>query len=413
MAGMWGVMTRLGLALSGGGFRAAFFHIGTMAQLARRGLLRSIEVISTVSGGSILGAYYLIGVKRLLEGNEDRNLQDGDLQELMETIEEDFFAVVQRNMRLRTLTNLGANFKMAKRNYSRSDRFADLLDKEFYLPLWRQAEPSRTAAITMRDLVIAPKGHPGDFDRRHNRNRKVKVPELIINATTLNTGHAWRFTHETMGEPVPLTRWDWDGDRSMALAWPPRYDAVTGAQSNIRVGDAVAASAAVPGLFQPLSISNLYEFPLQLVDGGVFDNQGIDALIDRGCTHVVVSDAGGQMVEQRNAPAWALGVLFRSSAIQYGRVRQLQLERLGENVDDSKIAFVHTRKGVRRIRRLGWTKWNRHSNPRYSDAGARRNSSPSGGPASPRQHPNRPGFVLGSGGPFPNGVWLPQRRRRA
>jgi predicted acylesterase/phospholipase RssA len=58
---------KLGLALSGGGHRAAFFHIGVLAKLAELGLLRRIEVISTVSGGSIVGALYYLHVKNLLE----------------------------------------------------------------------------------------------------------------------------------------------------------------------------------------------------------------------------------------------------------------------------------------------------------------------------------------------------------
>ena len=45
-----------GLALSGGGFRASFFHLGVLARLAEMDLLRRVEVISTVSGGSIIGA---------------------------------------------------------------------------------------------------------------------------------------------------------------------------------------------------------------------------------------------------------------------------------------------------------------------------------------------------------------------
>ncbi len=45
---------KLGLALSGGGFRASLFHIGVLARLAELDQLKDIEVISTVSGGSIL-----------------------------------------------------------------------------------------------------------------------------------------------------------------------------------------------------------------------------------------------------------------------------------------------------------------------------------------------------------------------
>jgi hypothetical protein len=50
---------RIGLALSGGGYRAAVFHAGTLHALETLGLRPS--VLSTVSGGSIIGAYYAIG----------------------------------------------------------------------------------------------------------------------------------------------------------------------------------------------------------------------------------------------------------------------------------------------------------------------------------------------------------------
>ena len=60
--------TRLGLCLSGGGFRASLFHIGVLAAMAEREMLHRVEALSTVSGGSIIGAYYYLKVKQLLEG---------------------------------------------------------------------------------------------------------------------------------------------------------------------------------------------------------------------------------------------------------------------------------------------------------------------------------------------------------
>jgi len=65
---------RLGLALSGGGFRASFFHLGVLARLAELGLLRQIDVISSVSGGTIVGAFYYLHLKHLLE--EEANPSD-------------------------------------------------------------------------------------------------------------------------------------------------------------------------------------------------------------------------------------------------------------------------------------------------------------------------------------------------
>ena len=47
---------RIGLALSGGGVRAAVFHLGVLKRLADEGLLESVSAISTVSGGSLVMA---------------------------------------------------------------------------------------------------------------------------------------------------------------------------------------------------------------------------------------------------------------------------------------------------------------------------------------------------------------------
>lgn len=51
-----GAPKRIGLALSGGGFRAAAFHLGVMRRLAQLGILEHIDLFSCVSGGSIAGA---------------------------------------------------------------------------------------------------------------------------------------------------------------------------------------------------------------------------------------------------------------------------------------------------------------------------------------------------------------------
>jgi NTE family protein len=44
---------KIGIALSGGGYRAATIHIGVLARLAKSELLENITFISTVSGGSM------------------------------------------------------------------------------------------------------------------------------------------------------------------------------------------------------------------------------------------------------------------------------------------------------------------------------------------------------------------------
>jgi NTE family protein len=52
-----GQVKRIGIALSGGGFRATAFHLGVFRKLQSMGLLWKLDVVSCVSGGSIAGAF--------------------------------------------------------------------------------------------------------------------------------------------------------------------------------------------------------------------------------------------------------------------------------------------------------------------------------------------------------------------
>jgi predicted acylesterase/phospholipase RssA len=50
---------RIALCLSGGGYRAAAFHLGTLHMLNELGLLENVKIMSTASGGTIMAtAFY-------------------------------------------------------------------------------------------------------------------------------------------------------------------------------------------------------------------------------------------------------------------------------------------------------------------------------------------------------------------
>ncbi len=57
-------MNRLGLALSGGGFRATLYHLGVIRCLRDAGVLSTVSHITTVSGGSIVGAHMVLNWDR-------------------------------------------------------------------------------------------------------------------------------------------------------------------------------------------------------------------------------------------------------------------------------------------------------------------------------------------------------------
>src|SRR5215831_9731263 len=54
----------VGLCLSGGGIRSATFNLGVLQALAEFGLLKHIDLLSTVSGGGYIGAWFASWLKR-------------------------------------------------------------------------------------------------------------------------------------------------------------------------------------------------------------------------------------------------------------------------------------------------------------------------------------------------------------
>jgi predicted acylesterase/phospholipase RssA len=345
---------KLGLALSGGGLRASYFHIGVLAQMAEQGLLRHVEVISTVSGGSIIGALYYLQVKKLLESKPDAEISNQDYINIVRAIETDFKTATDKNIRMSTFANFTSNLKMAKANYSRSDRISELYNDWIY-----QAVLTKTSnPVQMRELKIFPPGEPDFHPHTGNAGRKAKVPILNINSTTLNTGRAWQFTAQTMGEPIaedddgaPVSE-ETDSKSDRYRRARPSYDNMAPHQQDFGLGHAVGASAGVPGLFPPLSISGLYQdgdqsIRVQLVDGGIYDNQGIDALLREECTDFVISDASAQLVVESEPRTDTIPVLTRTAdCITADRIRTETLKRLFKAYGREKIAFMHLRKGL-------------------------------------------------------------------
>ena len=358
---------KFGLGLSGGGFRASLFHIGVLAKLAELGVLPHIEVLSCVSGGSIIGAHYYLEVRKLLQTRIDGKIQPKDYVDIVERIQNDFLDGVQRNIRTRVLAEWFTNLKMIfSSGYTRTLRVGELYERELYsfvrdipeegskgerfrspvtgpkwLPDWMaRGMGYKREERWLNDLYIHPKIADNQWQtnfspRKHNWRRINKAPDLVLNATTLNTGHTWQFTASFMGEPPAPIVAEIDANYRLRRMYykqaPARY-------RKFRLGYAVAASSCVPGLFEPLILDGLYPddpegklnhdslISVRLVDGGACDNQGIASLMDQDCTVMLISDASGQM-EAKNVPGGGpLGVLLRTTNVVQARVRESEYE---------------------------------------------------------------------------------------
>lgn len=326
---------KLGLALSGGGFRAALFHIGVLARLAECDLLRHVAVISTVSGGSIIGAFYYLKVKQLLEGSRADGLQPcpDAFRQLVRELEVEFLPAMQRNLRILAFADRLDNARMLASDYSSSQRLAKLFDTCFFAP----AEGD--GRTLLKDLPIRPRA---DAD--------AATPVLLLNATALNTGHQFQMTGSFVGEPEVSSVVG--GTAAMPMLPRLAMDDTTLSPRQrkrlhqLSLGEAVAASCCVPGLFEPFSLEDLYQdhqgedVTVRLVDGGIFDNQGLVALFEEGCTHFICSDASESLQWQSQPTELIHQVAMRANDIMMDRIRHETMAELPREQPDRYAVFT-------------------------------------------------------------------------
>lgn len=232
----------IGICLSGGGFRAMLFHLGSLIRLNELGLLPTIDRVSSVSGGSLAAGILAAGWSDL---DFDAN-----------GVARGFQANVSEPL-----------LRLAKK---RVDVPAILLG---FIPFVHAAN---VAARTYDRAV---------FDSKTLRNLPDR-PRFVFTSTSLQTGVLWRFAKEYAAD-WRVGKWT-DPDLSLALAvaasagFPPML-------SPARVKppkDAIKSWGEPTTLSEPGFTDRLF-----LTDGGVYDNLGLEPVWKRYRT-LLVSDGG-------------------------------------------------------------------------------------------------------------------------
>ena len=272
----------IALTMSGGGFRATVSAIGTVRLLASAGLLSSLRYLSSVSGGSVANGLVAVNWKALRE-------QDYSARAVDKLI----VAPLERRLTARSLT-----WSLVR-------------------GMWRTIGPrTRTDLLARRlDEWFFGGCHLVDLD-----------PEVrwIINAANQTSGARFTFERDVLG------------DYTIGLI--PTVD------TGITVSLAVAASAAVPGAFTPVVLRHL-EFPCAkgepaLLDGGTYDNTGLEAL--RGKRYqdvfVIAQDAGGLMRPGGYGRIPVVRDLVRANALLYRQSTALRTRSLVDQFERGRLA---------------------------------------------------------------------------
>ena len=263
--------TVIGLAVSGGGSRAALFAAGAFEALARlrvgaerSSMLDSVSYISSVSGGSLASAYYV-----LKKPARDVPMLDkqGDLTQEYD----DFFAEFKKAM------SRDYEGPLVRRN----------------LLLWRWVNPAFVAKSLIEILAEDYLGEE-TFGSLRDREERRDVPRLMVNTTLYNDGR--RFLLSTL--PRQDLLFDWASAVSgAAIKKIPAGDVedlrkraggletVTPQDLHLnicetKVATSVAASMSFPPIIGPITFMNEKDQRYWHVgDGGMSDNTGAESLV--------------------------------------------------------------------------------------------------------------------------------------
>ncbi len=239
----------IGLALSGGGYRAMVFHVGALIRMNEVGLLSCVDRISSVSGGSITaGALALAWPKLGFTNGVATNMA----------------VFVDEIRKLADITiDAGAIIGGILLPGSISDKVAAAYDATLF------------HGATLQDLPDEAEG----------------TPRFVFNATNVQSSVLWRFSKPFMG------------DYRVGLFSKPR----------VKLAVAVAASSAFPPILSPTTLSlpgapdlagvdlskEPYTTEAVLSDGGVYDNLGLETISKRYTT-LLVSDAGQKIAPEEH-----------------------------------------------------------------------------------------------------------------
>lgn len=223
----------VGLALSGGGSRAANFAMATMQQLEELGLMRHVTAISATSGGTLAGAYYA------LEGPDVDWLT---ARELMAT----------NFLHKWAISNIMPH-NLLKTSFTHADR-SDIMADVFDEVLFKKA--------TFNDLGKLKPGRP----------------IFIANATTASKGGRFAFTQE-----------NFKSDLNSRLDTYPLSHAVMASAAFPGVFNSVTLTSHPSGMPRPpdSSFTGRPRPPSyrHLIDGGPSDNLGLQALLPLARSH--------------------------------------------------------------------------------------------------------------------------------
>ena len=285
---------KIGLALSGGGHRAAVFHIGVLSFLAEHGLLENVKHLSTVSGGSVvMGLIYKLNAYKFPDSQTYLN----DILPQLRPYFTDY------SLQGSTILNMLKKLTFINRN--------------------------SILSYTLKH----------DWEIKANMQDIDDIPVWSINATVLETGKSWRIEKQKMGA------------HDLGYVTYPEIelaDAIA-ASAGFPIGIGPLRLDVKKFDFMPKGF--VEEKSLLLYDGGLYDNLGIEVLIKnnftrfaKGIDFAMLSDAS-KPFENKSVPY--LGRVNRIIDASTEQIRVLKVRLFHKFLHENRGDCMHIRIGTR------------------------------------------------------------------
>ena len=269
----------LALCLSGGGYRAAMFHLGVLSYLEHVNmpnggkLLDRVHTLTCISGGGLPGLVYVL------------NEADG----------------INREQGFRLLYSQLVN-----------NNIAQLLTEKY-----EKAAPKGISLIrVLSEIYDDVFFHGAKFSKVLDYIGQSEMHHLSVDATDFDLGIPFRF------QATRLLKID-GREEPYGVIGNKRHKIKREVASELMVSDVMAATSCFPLAFEPFTLPDEFHFEnpdeikqhfpesYVLMDGGLVDNQGIDPALhaeehleafDKNHTLVILSDAGGVQDGEEDDP---------------------------------------------------------------------------------------------------------------
>jgi predicted acylesterase/phospholipase RssA len=293
--------TRIGLCLSGGGYRAALFHAGVLQELSQANI--DIDAMSSVSGGSIIASFVARG---------------GHPTDFLELLCSGTFNLKREAVNVFTIARF-----LGSSSYTRTDVQADMFDRVFL------SKAELMEFTTRPDLMLCTTdiGSGELVGILSNGAITLRIESAIRRTAFMTAGVGY-------GEPAKPEFADSDS---------------CGIPDHLRIAQLVAASGAFPGALRPLVVPTA-DHTYVLADGGIGDNLGISLALS-AVELAKFSKQSRDSEEADRSPAqdraaswhlekWELDLLIVSdgSAIRVSSLPKSELGMIGDAIDTMYLA---------------------------------------------------------------------------